>query len=235
MHAEDVAYTFDGTEYVGHLALPDGDDLRPGVLVCHEGPGMTEHPKWRARRLADELGVVAFALDYWGGGRALTDAEVESRMRPAIADPSTRRAIGMAGLDQLLAQPRLDRSRVAAIGYCFGGSLAIDLARGGAPLAGVVGFHSGLRSPNKADANFTAKALVLIGADDPIITADDRVAWEAEMTAAGVDWQMHVYAGAAHSFTNANANRDGFRYDARADRRSWESMTQFFHECLGVG
>lgn len=112
--------------------------------------------------------------------------------------------------------------------------MAIDLARSGAPVTCVVGFHSGLKHPEPAAERFTAKVLAIIGADDPIIPPADRRAWEAEMTAAGVDWQLLVYGGAAHSFTNRQADRDGFRYNERADHRSWEAMCQFFHENLGT-
>lgn len=110
--------------------------------------------------------------------------------------------------------------------------MAIDLARSGAPIVAAVGFHSGLKHPEPADARLTAKVLAMIGADDPIIPAEHRAAWEAEMSAAGVDWQLHVYGGAAHSFTNRDANRDGFRYHAIADQRSWETMRAFFAEVL---
>ena len=234
MQASPLEYTFDGTRYVGHLALPDGDDPRPGVLVCHEGPGMTDHPRRRAERLAAELGVIAFALDYWGGGQPLGEDERAQRLGAAIADPSSMRPVAMAGLEQLLAQPRLDRDRVAAIGYCFGGSMAIDLARGGAPLCCVVGFHSGLGHPHPATAELRAAVLVLLGADDPIITADDRAAWIREMDEAGVEWQMHVYSGTGHSFTNRAAHRGGYRFHERSDRRSWEAMCDYFAEQLGT-
>lgn len=234
MAGREVRYEFDGVTYAGWLAEPAGDSPRPGVLLCHEGPGMTDHPRRRADRLADELGVVAFALDYWGGGVPLPPAEVGDRLGPFIADPRLARPLALAGLAQLLAHPRLDPQRVAAIGYCFGGSMAIDLARSGAPVTCVVGFHSGLKHPEPAAERFTAKVLAIIGADDPIIPPADRRAWEAEMTAAGVDWQLLVYGGAAHSFTNRQADRDGFRYNERADHRSWEAMCQFFHENLGT-
>lgn len=234
MAGREVRYTFEGTEFVGWLAEPQTDAPRPGVLVCHEGPGMTDHPRWRAERLADELGVVAFALDYWGGGVPLPAAEVGEALGRVIADPRLARPRAEAGLAQLLAHPLVDPARVAAMGYCFGGTMAIDLARGGAPLVGAVGFHSGLKHPEPADARLTARVLAMIGADDPIVTAADRLAWEAEMTAAGVDWQLHVYGGVVHSFTNRNSDRDGFRYHEAADRRSWATMCQFFHECLGT-
>ena len=234
----DVEYVHDGVTYVGYLAEPAGAAEAgspgvPGVLVCHEGPGLTDHPRWRADRLADEFGCIAFALDYWGGGKALPADQVGAKLGPRIADPSTSRDIAMAGLAQLLAVPGVDPRRVAAIGYCFGGSMAIDLARAGAPIVAAVGFHSGLAHPQRADHRLRAKVLAMIGADDPIVSTEHRLAFEQEMSAAGVDWQLHVYGGAAHSFTNPNADRDGYRYHEPSDRRSWASMAELFGEVFG--
>mgnify|MGYP001393541025 CR=1 FL=1 len=230
---ESIEYTHDGQRYVGYLALPDrGDDeRRPGVLICHEGPGMNDHPRQRADRLAAEFGYVAFALDYWGDGKALSEAEINDKMWPAIQDPSSMRAVAEAGLAQLLAQPRVDASRIGAMGYCFGGSLAIELARGGEDLRGVVGFHSGLGNPHpEASSAITAKVLVILGVDDPIIPSEARLAWEQEMSAAGVDWQMLLFSGAGHSFTNVNSKRPGFEYHEPSDRRSWIAMADFWRE-----
>jgi dienelactone hydrolase len=238
METRDIEYEADGVRAVGYLAVPDGDDQRPGVLVCHEGPGLDDHAKGRARRLADELGYVAFALDYIGGGTRLADmAQVMERLGPLMADPLRTRALGRAGLEQLLAQDRVDRSRVAAIGYCFGGTMALELARGGADLKAVVGFHSGLGTARPGDAtNITGKVLTCIGADDPLIPPDQRIAFEEEMKAAGVDWCMHVYGGAAHSFTNPAASEmgmPGIEYHEPSDQQSWAAMVDLLAETLG--
>ncbi len=226
----DVEYTVDGQRYVGYLAEPAGTGARPGVLICHEGPGLTDHPRRRADRLAEEFGYVAFALDYWGDGQPLPADQVGARLGAFITDPSLARPRALAGLDQLLASDRVDPQRVAAMGYCFGGSMAIDLARGGAPIVAAIGFHSGLAHPHAADGRLTAKLLVMIGVLDPIIPPAQRAAFEAEMNAAGIDWQMVLYSGAAHSFTNRNADRDGYRFHEPSDRRSWRAMADFLAE-----
>src|SRR5437870_10014738 len=128
----DVEYDAAGTRMVGRLALPDGEGTRPAVLIAHEGLGLDDFQKDRASRLA-ELGYVAFALDYHGGGKPLADRdEMMARIGELWKDPERIRALGRAGLEVLLAEPRTDASRVAATGYCFGGAVALELARGGA-------------------------------------------------------------------------------------------------------
>jgi dienelactone hydrolase len=134
----------------------------------------------------------------------------------------------------LKAEPRTDPARLAAIGFCFGGTLSLELARGGADLKAVVGFHSGLSTVHPEDArNITGKVLALIGADDPMVHADERRAFEEEMRAGGVDWEMNVYGGAVHSFTNTLASPDtfpGIAYHEPTDRRSWQAMVDLFNE-----
>jgi len=132
--------------------------------------------------------------------------------------------------------PRTDGHRLAAIGFCFGGTLALELARGGADLKAIVGFHSGLATPRPQDAGaIVGKVLVLIGADDPIIPPEQRSAFEDEMRAGGVDWQLHLYGGVQHSFTNPRANNTGLpgiAYHEPTDRRSWRAMRDLFDETL---
>ena len=185
----DITYEADGRTMIGTLALPDGGgtDQRPGVLVCHEGPGLDDHARERAQRIADELGYVAFALDYHGDGKPIGDREqMMARIGELRSDPARAFAVGTAGLDILRAEPRCDPARLAAIGFCFGGTLSLELARGGADLKAVVGFHSGLSTVHPEDArNITGKVLALIGADDPMVHADERRAFEEEMRAGG--------------------------------------------------
>jgi len=231
----DITYQADGRTMIGTLAVPDGTDQRPGVLVCHEGPGLDDHARARAVRLADELGYVAFALDYHGDGKPIGDrGQMMARIGELRADPARIMAVGTAGLDILRAEPRTDASRLAAIGFCFGGTFSLELARGGTDLKAVVGFHSGLSTVHPEDAgNITAKVLALIGADDPLVNGDERRAFEEEMRAGGVDWQLNVYGGAVHSFTNQQASPDvfpGIAYHEPTDRRSWQAMVDLFSE-----
>jgi dienelactone hydrolase len=236
-NTRDITYKADDRTMVGTLALPDKNDQRPGVLVCHEGPGLDDHARAVAARLADELGYVAFALDYHGDGRPLESRdEMMARIGEFRADPLRTRDIGAAGLDVLCAEPRTDPSRLAAIGYCFGGTLALELARGGADLKAAVGFHAGLGTARPEDAkNIKGKVLALIGADDPIVNNDQRREFEDEMTAGRVDWQLVVYGGAVHSFTNpraSNIDLPGIAYHEPTDRRSWQAMRDLFAEVL---
>jgi dienelactone hydrolase len=236
MHSKDIEYFIDDVRYLGHLAVPEGDDQRPAVLVCHEGPGLTDHARSRARRLADELGYVALALDYWGDGRPLPQDEVMPRLGALMGDQATIRRLARTGLDLLLAHPRADHTKVGAMGYCFGGTMALELGRDGAAVHAIVGFHSGLANATPAAAaHIAAKVLVCIGVDDPIIPSSQRAAFEQEMNAAGVDWQMILYSGAGHSFTNklADGSRPGFQYHEPSDLRSWRAMRDHFLEVFG--
>ena len=194
---------------------------------------MTEHVRHRARRLARELGYVAFALDYWGNGEPLPAADVPAKLGGLMADQATTRRRARTGLDILLAHPRADRARVGAMGYCFGGTMSLELGRDGAPIDAIVGFHSGLSNPQPGSAaNISGKVLVCIGVDDPIIPSTQRAAFEDEMNAAGVDWQMLLHSGAGHSFTNrlADGSRPGFKYHEPSDLRSWRAMAGHFAE-----
>ena len=232
----DVEYRADGTIMVGRLALPDGSGKRPAVLIAHEGPGLDDQQRGRAQQLA-ELGYVAFALDYQGGGRWLTDRdEMMTRLGVLGADPERTRALARAGLEVLLSEPLADGSNVAAIGYCFGGTVALELVRGGAALKAVVGFHPGLSTVRPEDAaNITGRVLVFVGTDDPFIPLDQRLAFEDEMRAGGVDWEMVLYGGVGHSFTHPGADPEvtglpGIKYDPRAAARSWQTMLELFDE-----
>jgi dienelactone hydrolase len=230
----DIEYTADGSTMVGRLALPDGEGKRPAILIAHEGQGLDDYQKTRPGRFA-ELGYVAFALDYHGGGKPLADRDqIMARLGPLAADPDRTRALVGAGLNVLLAEPRTDPSRVAAIGYCFGGTLVLELARSGADVKAVVGFHPGLGTLRPQDAsNIVGKILVCVGAEDPLIPLEQRQAFEAEMRAAGVDWRMNVYGGAAHSFTHpwaAQAAIPGVEYHQLTDERSWRAMLDLLDE-----
>jgi dienelactone hydrolase len=234
VHSEDIEYEFDGLRLVGELSVDDGTDgRRPAVLVCHEGNGLTDHSKDVAHRLA-EIGFVAFALDYYGDGRPLAPEAVEARFGELAGDPIRTRAIATAGLAQLLASPYADASRVASIGFCFGGTMSLELGRGGTDLKAIVGFHSGLSTSRPDDASaITAKVLVCIGTEDPFVPPEQRVAFEEEMRAGGVDWRMNLYGGQVHSFTNPAVDAMGnpaLKYDATTAARSWRAMLDLFTE-----
>jgi dienelactone hydrolase len=238
VHTEDIPYTADAIDMLGHLARPDGGSSRPAVLLCHEGGGLNDNVKARAERLAD-LGFVAFALDYFGGGRLLPLEEAMALLIPLTGDADRTRALAGAGLDVLVAQPQVDPARVAVAGYCFGGAMALELARSGADVKAIVGFHPGLTSPRPADSRrISAPVLMCCGADDPIITADHRAAFETEMRDAAVrDWRIELYGGVVHSFTNpaaADKGIPGLAYDAAADRRSWRSFLDLLAETVGT-
>jgi len=238
MHTEDIEYQLDGRRMLGHLAFDDGrGGRRPAVLLCHEGGGLDDNVKSRAERLA-ELGYVAFALDYFGDGKPLpTLEEAMQRLRPIAADPDLTRRYGSAGLDILAGHEHTDPQWIAAIGFCFGAAMALELGRAGADLRAIVGFHPGLGIGRSEDSkNIKASVLLCVGSDDPYASADQRVAFETEMKDAGVaDWSVEVYGGVAHSFTNPGVDErgiPGLRYDRRADERSWQSMLRLFAETL---
>ena len=222
----------------GFLAWDDAvKGARPGVLIVHQWLGVTDNERMRAERLA-ALGYVAFAADLYGKGvRPASMEEAASLSGRWKAERARLRVRVAAGLAELKRQPLVDSRRVAAIGYCFGGTAALELARSGAELAGVVTFHGGLDSPNPADGrNIRGKVLVLHGADDPYVPAADIAAFQQELRQAGVDWQMVYYSGAVHSFTQKEAGSDSSRgaaYNERADRRSWQAMREFFAELFG--
>ncbi len=237
MHIENVEYGADGVRMIGQYAVDDGQSgRRPGILVCHEGPGLTDHTRKIAQRLAS-LGYAAFAMDYHGGGKPLDDpSQTMARLAPWLADPTGIRARANAALATLAAQKEVDPARLAAIGYCFGGTTALEVGRSGSDVKAIVGFHSGLATARPQDAkNIKGKVLVCIGADDPIIPPEQRAAFEQEMKAAGIDWRLQLYGRAGHSFTNPAADArgmKGFFYHADTDRRSWNAMIELFNETL---
>ncbi len=237
MHIADVPYEADGRNMIGHLAFDDARaGPRPAVLVAHEGPGLDQHAKDIAEKLA-ALGYAAFALDYNGGGRPLAMDQVTERIGALSADPERLGQVARAGLDVLLAEAPADPGRVAAVGYCFGGVVSLELARTCADLRAVVGFHPGYMPPRPAESrNIRASVLMCSGTEDPFATPEQRLGFEAEMREAGVaDWRIELYGGVGHSFTHPEAGQfglPGVAYDARADRRSWQSMLQLFDEVL---
>ncbi len=230
----DIPYTYADLPLKGFLAYDEKrTSPRPGVLVIHDAGGLSENIKEKARRLAS-LGYAAFALDLFGDGRAVPDGM--RRIQELARDFPRWRGLANAGLATLAAQPQTDASRLAVIGYCFGGTTAYELARSGADVKAVVGFHSGLWPSSGEARNIKGKVLALLGAGDPLISPDARLVFEKEMTESKVDWQMTLYGNTVHSFTNPHVdamNRPGFAYDPKADARSWAEMRRLFGEVFG--
>lgn len=219
----------------GYLVYDDAiQGMRPGVLVVHDWMGPGAYGNGRAEQLA-QLGYAAFALDIYGKGvRPQNSDEASQQATYYKTNRDVLRSRAQAALDTFKSQPVVDPERIAAIGYCFGGTAVLEMARAGMPLAGVVSFHGGLgaKMPAEKDA-VKAKVLVLHGADDPLVPQDEIKAFKDEFNTAGADWQMVYYSGAVHSFTRKDAGDDnskGVAYNERADKRSWEAMKVFFDE-----
>lgn len=235
IRTETVTYKQGKTVCEGFLAYDDEKTGKlPGVLVIHEWKGLGDHVKTSATKLA-ELGYVAFAADIYGKGiRPATTEEASKTSSIYKNDRALMRTRAKAGLDVLRKNTRVDSSKLAAMGYCFGGTVALELARSGEAVSGVVSFHGGLNTPTPTDAkNIKGKVLVLHGADDPYVPGEEVSGFEKEMREAGVDWQLIKYSGAVHSFTNPEAGSDnskGAAYNETAAKRSWKHMKGFFKE-----
>jgi len=236
MQTLDISYEASGRTCTGYLADGSGGGPAPGILVAHEGPGLGEHAKARARMLAD-LGYVAFALDLYGE-RDIPLPTAMGYVRELRADRMEFRRRVRTAFDVLCGQPAVDLDRLGAIGFCIGGMAVLELARSGAPVQAVVSFHGALDTPAPDDAkHIRGKVLACTGAADPLVPAEQRAAFEQEMTAAGVDWQLHTYGGVGHSFTNPDVdafNMPGFAYSKAADQRSWQAMTDLFGKVFGA-
>lgn len=235
VHTEAVEYKQGNAVLEGYLAYDDAvKGKRPGVLIVHEWMGVNPYVKKRAEQLA-KLGYVAFAADIYGKGvRPKNSEEAAAESKKYKTDRQLMRSRVNAGLDVLKNHKLADTKRTAAIGYCFGGTIVLELGRSGTDVAGIVSFHGGLDSLNPNDAkNIKGKVLALHGGDDPFVPAEQVAAFQDEMRKAGVDWNMVIYGGAVHSFTNPDAGNDnskGAAYNEKADKRSWEDMKQFFSE-----
>lgn len=234
VRTQSITYSSDSVTLEGYLAFDDRiTGKRPGVLVIHEWKGISAYEKMRVEQLAS-MGYVAFAADIYGKGiRPATNEEAGKTAAIYRNDRKLLRSRALAGLNILKEFTYTDPSRIAAIGYCFGGTTVLELARVNAGLAGVVSFHGGLDTPNPAEAPIKPKVLVLTGADDPHVPPSQRLAFEEEMKAARTDWQMVLYGGAVHSFTNpasGNNPAGGAAYSEKADKRSFAAMKLFFSE-----
>jgi dienelactone hydrolase len=230
-----VEYRDGNTVLEGYLAYDDALKGKvPAVLIVHEWTGVGPYVKKRAEQIAG-LGYVAFAVDIYGKGIRPADAN-EAAKQAAIyrSDRQLMRRRALAGLEEVKKFSFVDPDRIAAIGYCFGGGVVLEMARSGASLKGVVSFHGNLDTPHPEDANnIKAKVLVCHGADDPYVTWEKVTAFQNEMRNAKVDWQMIIFGNAVHGFTNPENGSDtskGAAYNRQADMRSWDAMKTFFKE-----
>ena len=230
-----IEYNDGGTVCEGAVAFNDADKTpRPGVLLVPDWMGAGDYAKSRAQQVA-ALGYVCFVADIYGKGvRPANAGEAGAQAGKYKGDRPLLRQRVNAAFAELKKNPLVVKTKTAAIGYCFGGTTALELARSGAEVAGIVSFHGGLDSPTPADGkNIKGKVLVLHGADDPFVKPADIAAFQEEMRGAKVDWQMMYYGDAVHSFTRPDSGTDkskGAAYQEAADKRSWEAMKTFFAE-----
>jgi dienelactone hydrolase len=238
IQTREVTYTAaDGTRLIGYHAWDAAiEGPRPGVIVVHEWWGLNDYAKRRARDLA-ALGYSALAVDMYGDGRSTAHpGDAQGFMSAALADPSVPRARFQAGLDLLQAQPQSDPARTAAIGYCFGGKVVLDMARQGMPLAAVVSFHGALVTATPATpGSVKARVLVEHGMEDSMITPEQITAFKAEMDQAGADYRFVELPGARHGFSNPDADAHSHHgldvgYQKEADEQSWADMQALFKE-----
>ena len=232
-----VTYQHEKVTLEGFLAFDDSiKGKMPGVLVVHEWWGLNDYARKRAAQLAG-MGYIAFALDMYGKGKVTSHPkEAGEWVKEITSNVEAWGQRAMAGLKVLEKDPRTDPNRVAAIGYCFGGATVQQLAYSGANLRGIVSFHGSLLAPTEDQAGkVKAKILICHGASDPMTKPETIQTYIAAMEKTGLDWQMIIYGGAKHSFTNPDADKagmEGLKYSKSADQRSWEHMKVFFKEIL---
>lgn len=232
-----IEYKHGGTVLEGYLAYDDKQkDPQPGVILVHEWWGLTDHIKNMTRQVA-EMGYVAFAVDMYGKGVVTDNSDKAGQLAGQFKDKDTfRRERLKAGFDTFAALQQVDKTRIGAIGFCFGGTCVLHMAYSGLDVKGVVSFHGSLVPPAEGDAGkINSKILVLHGADDPLVSQESIKAFQDGARKAKADWQMLYFGGAVHSFTNPGADKmgiDGVKYDAKTDARSRRQMRMFFDEVL---
>ena len=231
MKTEEIAYQHEDSNYIGFVAYPE-KDLAPLVLIAPSWAGRDSFVENKAKELA-ELGYVAMAVDMYGEGRVGSSTEEnQSLMTPLVENRDQLKGIINSALTCGKSLNGVDVEKVAAIGYCFGGLVVLDLARSGTDISGVVSFHGLLMSSDISTDGIQAKVLVLHGERDPMVPLSMVDDFQKEMTEAEADWQLHSYGNAYHAFTNKEANDPnlGTQYNENADKRSWQSMMNFFAE-----
>ncbi len=231
MKTEEINYSYDQKNYIGYVAYPERDKA-PLILIAPSWAGRDEFVKDKAENLARE-GYVAMAVDMYGDAKVGSSTEEnQSLMTPLVEDRDKLKGIIKSALEAGRQLEAVEASNVAAIGYCFGGLVVLDLARSGSDVNGVVSFHGLLMDSKISEDGIKSKILVLHGERDPMVPLEMVDGFQQEMTQAGADWQLHSYGNAYHAFTNKEANDPdlGTEYNQDADRRSWQSMMNFFQE-----
>jgi dienelactone hydrolase len=242
VQTKEIEYKQGDTPLKGFLAWDDAaKGKRPGVLVIHEWWGHNQHARNQAMRLA-KAGYVGFALDMYGNGKVAEPThpqDAKTFMMEATKDPQALKARFDAAMDVLKQQPQVDPSKIGAVGYCFGGGVALNMARAGEPLAAVATFHGSLAPSGQPAQPGKVKSHILVqtGGADPNIPQQQVQTFEKEMKDAGADAKVIVYPNAKHSFTNPDADKAGIpalAYDAQADEQSWAEATKFFKRVFGT-
>ena len=231
MKTEKITYQSGENSFEGFLAQPEGDS-NPCVLIAHTWAGRDAFVEEKAKLLT-ELGYAAFAIDMYGDGKIGTSNEENAgMMQPLLDDREELARRALASLDAVSKIDSIDASKIVIMGYCFGGLVAMDLARTGADIKGAVSFHGFLAGPENSTNEIKSKILALHGDSDPMVGQDQIESFRQEMTSKKVDWQLHVFGGAMHSFTNPEANDPDFGavYSKNADERSWKIFTDLLKE-----
>lgn len=241
MNEEIITYQAGNLSCKGFLATPDNGQKCPGILVAHAWRGQDDFARQKARELA-QMGYVALVVDVYGNGICVSNEEAPAMMQPLFLDRALLQERILAGFDALAKDPRVDASRIGAIGFCFGGLTVIELLRTGASVKGVVSFHGVLgdgAGANQAKPGIRAKKingsiLILHGHNDPLVNADDIANIQKELTEAGADWQMNIFGHTAHAFMNpvAQDHAHGMIYNEKTAKRAWQDMIEFFKEIL---
>jgi dienelactone hydrolase len=241
MHHKWITYTHDGLEMQGYLAFVEPSSLkRPAVLVAHAWKGQDDFAREKAQMLA-HLGYIGFAIDLYGKGLlASTNEEADALMTPLFLNRPLLQGRLVAAYEALCLQDLVDKEKIGGIGFCFGGLAILELLRCGAPILGTISFHAVLSNKrNEKEAllcpiakNIQGKCLILHGHDDPLVSQEDIMNVQKELTDAGVDWQMHIYGHTSHAFTvpQASDKAHGLLYNPLSERRAMESLKQFFKE-----
>lgn len=237
MDVAEMAYDAAGLDAVGYLASPHRSDPHEAVLICHEGPGRDDHVRWRADRIASELGYTAFALDYHEGGRVLSPVDFTSRLALLRSHPATLLEIARAGLAVLSAQPHVDVGRLAVLGFCFGGTMTLELGRAGADVRAIVALHAGLEPIGAASADpITARVFAAVGTDDPLFPTAQHDAFRTEMATRNAHYVLEVFEGVGHCFTNKSVDAlgiPGIAFHEPTDRSTWSTMSALLAETIG--